>query len=292
MLLIILLSLAAFIFIAGNAVRVVRFLRMSAPLRWELYPIPKGPRERQRYGGSYFEDPEWWTQAESSSHRGELAFMAKEVLLLRSVREGFRELWGWSWLLHWGLYLYAVATVLTITGFLLNSASMRSLAVFASCLACLVGLMGGMGVLVLRTRHPRLRTFTTRITIFNLLLLAAIFASGVLMFTAGATLADAIVGVIRHVGPVVWFVHVALVGFFLAWFPFTHMTHAYMKFFTWHGVRWNDAPAAQDPHATAKLAANLQRKVTWAAPHIAGDGPATWSDVVADKSERGAAKRA
>ncbi len=50
------------------------------PLRWELYPIPKGPRERQRYGGSYFEQSDWWTKSSDTGRRGELAFMAKEVL--------------------------------------------------------------------------------------------------------------------------------------------------------------------------------------------------------------------
>ena len=42
-------------FFAGNAIRVVKTLRMPV-LRWELYPIPKGPRDRQLYGGSYFEE--------------------------------------------------------------------------------------------------------------------------------------------------------------------------------------------------------------------------------------------
>ena len=44
MLLILLLSGRVLIFVAGNAARIVKFLRMPTPLRWELYPIPKGPR--------------------------------------------------------------------------------------------------------------------------------------------------------------------------------------------------------------------------------------------------------
>ena len=79
--------------------------------------------------------------------------------------------------------------------------------------------------------------------------------------------------------------HVALLAFFLVYFPFTHMTHAYMKYFTWHQVRWNDSPAIHDPHAAETLAVNLQRKTSWAAPHIAAGGTATWSEVVADTPE-------
>ena len=57
---------------------------MPAHLRWELYPIPKGPRERQRYGGSYFEESDWWTKPPNTSHKSEAAFVLKEVLLLRA----------------------------------------------------------------------------------------------------------------------------------------------------------------------------------------------------------------
>jgi len=48
------------VFLLGNLYRVVKAMRMPVHLRWDLYPIPKGPRDRQRYGGSYFEETEWW----------------------------------------------------------------------------------------------------------------------------------------------------------------------------------------------------------------------------------------
>ena len=50
------------IFVLGNLCRVVKAMLMPVHLRWDLYPIPKGPRDRQRYGGSYFEETEWWTK--------------------------------------------------------------------------------------------------------------------------------------------------------------------------------------------------------------------------------------
>ena len=250
MLLTILLPVAVIIFLTGNAARIVKFLRMPVPLRWELYPIPKGPRERRLYGGSYFEDSDWWTKPQSTSHRGELAFMAREVLFLKSVREGFRGLWFWSWLLHWGLYLYAAATVLGIAGILTSSGTIRTVTACGYWLAYPLGLLGSIGVLILRAWHPRLRAFTTRISIFNLLLLAAIFASGIASSTAGATPLDALAGNLRF-RPALY-AHLVLVAFFLAYFPFTHMTHAYMKFFTWHGVRWDDSPALNDPRYRGK----------------------------------------
>src|SRR5664279_4994784 len=121
MLTVVLISVALVIFFAGNVTRVVRILRMPAHLRWELYPIPKGPRERQRYGGSYFEESDWWTKPEVSTHRSEVAFVLKEVFLLRAVWENFRALWLWSWLLHWGVYLYLLTTLLATVALVLPS---------------------------------------------------------------------------------------------------------------------------------------------------------------------------
>jgi hypothetical protein len=55
MILIYLLYGALGVFVAGNLIRIMRMICMPAHLRWELYPIPKGPRARQSYGGSYLE---------------------------------------------------------------------------------------------------------------------------------------------------------------------------------------------------------------------------------------------
>jgi nitrate reductase gamma subunit len=298
MLLIILISVAVIVFFAGNTVRIVHFLRMPTPLRWELYPIPKGPRARQRYGGSYFEQSDWWTKSHDTGRAGELAFMAKEILLLRSVWENFRGLWLWSWLLHWGLYFYLLTTVVAILAAVLRAGSFRLLhlaVLYGSPLACSLGVAGSLGLLVMRSLHPRLRGYTTRSSVFNLTLLGAAFVTGLLSLSDGAGL-DGLVRVLLrspaslgHYGKISQ-AHLALVAFFLAYFPFTHMTHAYMKYFTWHGVRWNDSPAIRDPRAAMRLAASLQREVTWAATHIAAGGPAKWSEVASDPGGRGAGR--
>jgi len=303
MLTVILISVALVLFLSGNAVRVVKFLRMPTPLRWELYPIPKGPAERQRYGGSYFEESDWWTKPVKTSHRSEMAFVLKEVLLLRGVWENFRALWPWSWLLHWGLYLYVLATLLAAGElFLPADASsfgmLHAVVLYGYRLACSLGLAGALGLLVMRSRHPRVRAFTTRTRIFDLSLLGSIFATGMLLLTTGPAGLDKMISDLVRLPtflgnhPAVWHIHVALLAFFLAYFPFTHMTHAYMKYFTWHQVRWDDSPIAHDPHAAKTLAVNLQRKASWAAPHIAAGSTATWSEVVADADGNGAGKRA
>lgn len=301
MLTVVLISVALVIFVTGNAIRVVKTLRMPAHLRWELYPIPKGPLQRQRYGGSYFEESEWWTKPADTGHQSELIFVLKEVVLLRGVWENFRALWPWSWLLHWGLYLYLLATLFSVAGVWLRTnpgSILHAAVVHGYQVACLCGLVGAMGLVVMRSFHPRLRAFTTRIGMFDLLLLASIFATGLLVIDAGAIRLGNMIRDLPRLPmppgghPVIWQVHMALVAFFLAYFPFTHMTHAYMKYFTWHDVRWYDTPSSRDPRAAKAIAVNLERQSSWVAAHIAAGRTTTWSEVVADPNRNGAGKRA
>jgi hypothetical protein len=72
-----------------------------------------------------------------------------------------------------------------------------------------------------------------------------------------------------------------LVGFFLLiWIPMTHMGHVFMKYFTYHDIRWGDEPTSSSPKNQQKIMDALKFNVTWSADHIAGDGqPKTWVDV-------------
>jgi len=273
------------IFIAGNLCRIVRILRMPAHLRWDLYPIPKGNRKRQVYGGSYFEESEWWTKPAETGKRGELQFMLNEVLLLRGVWDGFRALWPWSFLLHWGLYAYILATVLAVVT--------SSVAPVVYSAAAVGGLVGAVGLIATRSLHPRVRAFTTRGALFNLALLGALLATAIPR-AAEAGLPALVSNLVRTHWNIsagqyssITVAHICIVAFFLAYFPFTHMTHAYMKYFMWHGIRWDDQPAIFDPHASKSLSSNVSRTASWAAPHIAASGPRPWAEVVASNTGEG-----
>jgi nitrate reductase gamma subunit len=287
------------VFLLGNLCRVVKVMRMPAHLRWDLYPIPKGPRDRQRYGGSYFEETEWWTKPIGAGLCGELAFMLKEVFFLRGVYKNFRALWVWSLLLHWGLYLYIASTAATVAvsvigDHLVFQRVLFSNAAFAGCVAaCALGVIGSLGLLFLRIFSSRLKAFTSRATIFNLCLLAAIFATGLAALLNPrhdllSTLVDAVNW--RHATGVYSAAsscHFALVVFFLVYFPFTHMTHMYMKYFTWHDVRWDDTPARFNEGGRKAIANNLQRRVSWQAPHIHGAPEQTWNNVASSSGQDG-----
>ena len=114
MLLIMLISVALIVFFAGNAAGREVPAHACPPCAGNSIPSRKdrananataAPTSRSPTGGQSL-----WT----TSRRSELAFVVKEVLLLRGVWENFRGLWLWSWLLHWGLYLYVLATTFAV----------------------------------------------------------------------------------------------------------------------------------------------------------------------------------
>jgi nitrate reductase gamma subunit len=177
---------------------------------------------------------------------------------------------------------------------LVSERELFSNAAFVMCVAgCALGVIGSLGLLFLRSFSARLRGFISRATIFNLCLLAAIFGTGLAallnprhdLLTA---LADAVNW--RHATGVysaASHCHFALVVFFLVYFPFTHMTHMYMKYFTWHGVRWDDTPARFNEGGRKAIAKNLQRRVSWQAPHIHGASEQTWNNVASSSGQDG-----
>jgi nitrate reductase gamma subunit len=46
--------------IIAYTIKVVKVAHMPKPLRWELYPVPH--ELAHKYGGSYYEELEWWTK--------------------------------------------------------------------------------------------------------------------------------------------------------------------------------------------------------------------------------------
>lgn len=285
---------AILVFLLGNLYRVAKVMLMPAHLRWDLYPIPKGSRERQRYGGSYFEETEWWTKPIETGRGSEVTFMLKEVFFLRGVFENFRILWVWSLLLHWGLYLYLVstATAIAIAVSGAHAKAFFSNAAFAGFVAaCTLGATGSLGLLTTRVFSSRLKGFTTRATVFNLCMLGAIFATGLIALinpSRGllAALTDAVNWRDAGLYPAAN-CHFVLVALFLAYFPFTHMTHMYMKYFTWHDVRWDDTPARCDRGIRKQIANNLARRVSWQAPHIHGASEQSWAEVASKSGQHG-----
>jgi len=275
--------LAVLVFFAGVILRAAKYARAPMHLRWELYPVPH--EKGRAYGGSYFEEVDWWTHPRETSLAAEIVAMLEEMLLIRSLWRHNRPQWYASFPFHIGLYLLVGFIVLLAMGAGLEQplgaasplwAALQALTVIVGVVGLFSATIGAILLLWRRSFVPVLRAASSFADYFNLAFLLAVFLSaGFAWITADPTF-----GLLR--GYLRGFLtlspapgsypaitaEVALASLFMIYLPFTHMTHFVAKYFTYHQVRWDDAPNLGDANMQTRIMANLSRPVGWSAPHI------------------------
>jgi nitrate reductase gamma subunit len=292
--------LALGVFIVGCIYKAVHYARMPMHLRWELYPVAH-EKGRASYGGSYFEEVDWWTKPRQSSKLGEVKVIAEEVLTLKAVREHNPGLWLPSLLFHYGLYLLFALGVGLLAGGVAMAARIPQLQLLTGGTLLTVwgvaglalGTVGALLLLFRRLTRGDLRRSSTPADFFHLVLLLGVFASSwgaFLTVDRQFSLAVAYLSLLVTGRPITpgsgWFVaQVTLLGVFLAYLPWSHMTHMFTKYFTWHSVRWEDRPNLPGEGIDVKAAKLLALPVSWSAPHIKGDGRKSWVDVAQESGE-------
>jgi nitrate reductase gamma subunit len=289
----------AFFFI-GTGYRAYRMARMPVHLRWDLYPIPH-EKGRGEYGGSYFEEVNWWTKPAEVSLSSEFKEMAKEIVFIQSMYHNNRPLWIFSFPFHFGLYVSIVYVLLIFFGAFLEVAGLPvssagnglSQAVYYATIPLgvigpVLGALGALGLLVSRAANRELRRTSVRADYFNLVLLLAVFVSGVVMwstedpsFTQTRAFIAGLVS-FRAAAPVSagFSTHIILASIFLIYMPFTHMTHFVGKYFTYHKVRWEDEPNIRGSELEKRITEALGYTVSWSAPHIKSGH--TWAEAATD----------
>jgi nitrate reductase gamma subunit len=297
--------LAAGIFIIAVIARTIMWAKMPLHLRWELYPVAH-EAGRAQYGGSYLEESEWWTKPRETSLWGDLKMMVPEIVFLVALKEHNPKLWVRSYPFHFGLYLMTgCAVVMGGVGILaavwpaVLAGGLGVLAHYAVLVLgvgglCL-GFLGALGLLHRRLSDPDLRDFTSGADIFNLVFFVAAFGTGLLTFivadrdfsTASFFVNNLVLfkmGAIPGAGLkiVLPVLTVVLLSVLLAYIPLTHMSHFIGKYFAYHSIRWNDKPNLRGGSEEATIGKLLRKPVSWAAPHIRGDGKRTWADVATE----------
>jgi nitrate reductase gamma subunit len=279
------------LFVVGCAAKAVRYARMPMHLRWELHPLASA------------DDPDATHAAVSGSAAAsrwrrlvvEARFILKEVTTLAMVRRHNPTLWPASLAFHWGVYLLfllGAGAVATAMGLIPGAAAGLAVAVVPWQLVGMgLATLGTVALLFRRIADPVLRGVSTPSDYVHLgLVLAALLASWGRFLWADRTLATTVVVLRGSPGPrpagwdMAWAgAEVALVAFFLAYLPFSRMTHFFTKFFAWHMVRWDDRENRDGARFASDLARQLGRPVGWQAPHVGGG---RWRDVVKRSGER------
>ncbi len=292
------------IFLLGVSVRISLWVRMPIHVRWELYPVAH-EGARAAYGGSYLEETDWWTKPRNFSWWGELKVMLPEILFLVALREHNRKLWFRSFPFHFGLYLVAATSVILLANGLVAAlglgdplatlAAMRMVTILGA-VGLAAALFGAVGLYVRRLRLPELRKYSTNADYFNVaafaltfgFALVSVLTQGVGFFIYLKEFAvrllsfDPAGGASASTLPAV---SIVLMGALLAYIPWTHMSHFIGKYFAYHAVRWNDTPNLPGGPQEASIREALGWPVSWAAPHIRGDGRKSWATVATESAE-------
>jgi len=266
-------------------------------LRWELYPVAHDTK-RFKYGGSFLEESDWYTKEVHKSIIGELRVMLPEIFLLKGIWEHNRSLWFWSFTFHIGLYLLSgLLALLIVSGFVIGLNiynGYENLSELGKILynlqnalliaGCAIGALGSIGLFFKRLTDREMSVSSTFGTYFNIVFIGAIFVSGLVMFAGG----NAIDNLLKFYHSMVTFqpvdtnpgiafsVHAAISALFLLYLPFTHMTHFFMKYFTYHEIRWEDTPNKRGSALEKKINKQLAYPVSWAAKHLNADGKKNW----------------
>jgi nitrate reductase gamma subunit len=300
---------AVVVFAVAVAARVIMWSKLPMHIRWELYPVAH-EASRAHYGGSYLEETDWWTKPREKSMIGELKVMIPEILFLEALKEHNPKLWIRSFPFHFGLYLTAAwAGLMAVSGVL--SAAAPSLVegglgvllkygiiAFGAAGLCLA-ILGALGLLQRRLGTPELRDFTAPADIFNLLFFVATFGLTFISFLAVdrdfskfsflvANLVTFKLGTLPGEGMEVLLPQVSLVllCLLMAYIPLTHMSHFVGKYFAYHAIRWNDEPNLRGGAQEAEIGRLLSQPISWAAPHIRGDGKKTWVDAATEEIKK------
>jgi len=282
------------VFILAIAKRFIKFAAMPAHLRWELYPVAHEGK-KSVYGGSYFEDTDWWKEKLQQNKLNELTVMLPEIFLLQGIWEHNRKMWLWSFLMHHGVYWCAGMAGLSILYITLQFAGWGYSGVSSfvdlfiavtGTIGLAAGTIGTLGMLGLRFFDAKMGRFNSFATYFNLFFLLAIFGIGFINLIAGVDIFRQTVGFFGallgigfsgYTPGVILFLTLAIL--FVLYLPFTHMTHFFTKYFTYHSVRWNDEPNLPGGKLEKHIGEYLQYKPTWSAKHIGADGKKNWAEV-------------
>jgi len=288
-------SFLVFIILIINKIR--QYSGTPLHLRWDLYPVAHEPK-RNKYGGSYYEEPYWWNKPNKKSRSSELLEVFEEIFFLKGVYHHNKRLWYYTFPFHVGLYLITGTIFLIIFSVVLDISSSSDIfwqnnigeyILFYSINAAgyagmVLAFFGCLGLILERLTERKYRFYNAPMDFINLFFIMTLLITA--MFSIDSSNSSFILYKIYFrnlctlnftvIAKPVFLVHITLVSVFLLYFPVTRMKHIFAKYFTYHRVRWEDNPNVRGGKLENKIRKSLDFNVNWSAPHInAGN---TWAE--------------
>ncbi|MFH1436912.1 MAG: respiratory nitrate reductase subunit gamma [Pseudomonadota bacterium] len=281
----------------------VKYSNMPVHLRWDLYPVPH-EGHKAHYGGSYFEEVDWWKKPRHMDKVSELKHMVPEMAFLVAVKEHNPSLWLRTFPFHFGMYCLIGCLALLVLGAVMELAGLHVCA-NANAIGATVhygtgivgligaglGTLGALGLLARRLFDENLKDFTKPSDIFNLLFLLSIFVLILILGIANPSLST----LREYVRSVMVFnlsvapsepagvAAVILASLAVAYIPLTHMSHFVIKWFTYHKIRWDDEPNLRGGAIEGKVMECLNYPVSWSADHVQPKGEKrTWAQIATE----------
>jgi nitrate reductase gamma subunit len=285
--------LAAAVFVCVTAYKIVRFIRMPRPFRWDLYPVPhRGP------AGSKYQRVDFSQQKAPFYLLRELWEMGLEILLIKRLFINNLRLWFGTYALHAGIYLGVLWIILLIAGAIvqinatfLDSVGITYLFLFTSIVgaaALILGFIGSVYLLLRRCIDADLRAMSDIVSYLNLWLMIALFGSAL----AAWLVADGSLSCLRgQIAGLIMFKPTApshqlitleffFFGLFLMYLPFSRMLHFAAKYFFYHNIMWDDKAMQPGSRLERERLKELAYRLQWTAPHIKANR--SWLEQVTD----------
>jgi len=290
--------------------KALKYVKISTHLRWELYPLV-GEKNRP-WGGSYLEEPEWWEKPhQEKSFLEEIKFMGQEVLFFKEYFHLNRDYWYFVYPFHIGVFMFVVFIVLLLIGAIITlggiSVSEASVNVWGKLIhyttlvaggtSLILGTLGCIGLIIRRRINEDLRPYTKRQDYFNLLFVLALFLTGILSWlfsdlyfgtARGYVYSLITLNPMETLEPII-ISHIILLLVLAVYMPYTNIMHFFAKWFTYHKVRWDDAPNLRGSNLEKNLGSILNQQLSWSAPHT--QSIMRWSDAAQITTEEEYAPR-
>jgi nitrate reductase gamma subunit len=297
-----LLTYFAYLFIVvAYAWKAKKYFTLPIHIRWELYPVMH--EEHADYGGSYYENMDWWEKKQRKRRFRSILFLLKEYLYLSEYMKRHRSYWFVLYPWHIGFILIIKFHILCFFGALvllwgvpIDADSPAVIGVVFYYLILLTGLIsfvfgafGSLGLIIKRTTDQNLRAYAVLLNYVSYVFTFIVFLSGLYAWYFDPTMAEyrefwrgLVTLHFIHPEPAT-IVHIVLFDLFLIYLPFTRSMHYITRLFAFFLIRWDDEPNRRGGKIEKQLEGLFQQKVSWSGPHI-GAGR-TWGEIAKDEKK-------